>query len=164
MTKIEAAAISDRNSRQVAIEVTGLCPQNVRRRSNYTLKVPYYRLSQTIQSLSRKGDRILSVTLLSPTIPETQKQSSSVVVEPSTTPKEINFDRQEKELVPLPRDSETATVTTITKSTTTRTTSRNKSKGRRRNSIRRTTSKIGRKNQRIRQRKTRLKRKLFLLG
>lgn len=55
--------ISEYGSRTVAIEVTGVCRQSVARTSNYTVKVPYSRMSQTIQNISRMGGKIAGVSL-----------------------------------------------------------------------------------------------------
>lgn len=55
--------VSGYGSRTVAIEVTGISRQDVMRTSNYTLKVPYSRMSQTIQNISRLGGKVASVTL-----------------------------------------------------------------------------------------------------
>ena len=51
------------NRRTVAIEVTGLCHQNVMRESMYTLKVPYSSLTFTLQSIRRMGGMIANVTI-----------------------------------------------------------------------------------------------------
>jgi phycocyanin-associated, rod len=55
--------ISEYGSRTVAIEVTGVCRQSVARTSNYTVKVPYSRMSQTIQNISRMGGKVAGVSL-----------------------------------------------------------------------------------------------------
>lgn len=56
-------SISGYDSRTVAIEVTGVRRQDVMRTSNYTIKVPYSRMSQTIQNISRMGGKVASVSL-----------------------------------------------------------------------------------------------------
>ncbi|MBE9042814.1 rod-capping linker protein [Pleurocapsales cyanobacterium LEGE 10410] len=55
--------VSGYASRTVAIEVTGVRRQDLMRTSNYTVKVPYSRLSQTIQNISRMGGKIATVSL-----------------------------------------------------------------------------------------------------
>ena len=55
--------ISGYGSRTVAIEVTGVRRQDVMRTSNYTVKVPYSRLSQTIQNINRMGGKVAGVSL-----------------------------------------------------------------------------------------------------
>ena len=55
--------ISGYGSRTVEIEVTGVRRQDVMRTSNYTVKVPYSRMSQTIQNISRMGGKVASVSL-----------------------------------------------------------------------------------------------------
>lgn len=66
--------ISGYGSRTVAIEVTGLCRQDVMRTSNYTVKVPYSRMSQTIQNINRMGGKVASVSLGS--VAPTEKASN----------------------------------------------------------------------------------------
>jgi len=56
-------SISGYGSRTVAIEVTGVCRQNVMKTSNYTVKVPYSRMSQTIQNISRMGGKVANVAV-----------------------------------------------------------------------------------------------------
>jgi len=55
---------SNYENRTVAIEVTGVCCQNVTRTSNYSVTVPYRQMSQTIQSVSRMGGKVANVTLI----------------------------------------------------------------------------------------------------
>ncbi|NJK56883.1 MAG: rod-capping linker protein [Pleurocapsa sp. SU_5_0] len=55
--------ISTYGNRTIAIEVTGVCRQDVMRTSNYTVKVPYSRMSQTIQSINRMGGKVASISL-----------------------------------------------------------------------------------------------------
>ena len=56
--------LSDYNSRTVIIEVTGALGELVRN-SNYTLKVPYNRMSEKVQQISRMGGKIASIKLAS---------------------------------------------------------------------------------------------------
>ena len=74
--------VSGYGSRTVAIEVTGISRQDVMRTSNYTLKVPYSRMSQTIQNISRLGGKVASVTLGG-----TAPQDSPKKPQPSTSDK-----------------------------------------------------------------------------
>jgi phycocyanin-associated, rod len=55
--------ISEYGSRTVAIKVTGVCRQSVSRTSNYTVKVPYSRMSQTIQNITRMGGKVAGISL-----------------------------------------------------------------------------------------------------
>lgn len=55
--------ISTYGNRTIAIEVTGVCRQDVMRTSNYTVKVPYSRMSQTIQSINRMGGKVAGISL-----------------------------------------------------------------------------------------------------
>ncbi|MEM8722226.1 MAG: phycobilisome linker polypeptide [Cyanobacteria bacterium P01_G01_bin.39] len=57
------ASVSSYGSRTVQIEVTGVCRQDVARTSNYTVKVPYSRMSQTIQNINRMGGKVASISL-----------------------------------------------------------------------------------------------------
>lgn len=57
--------LSDCSIRTVAIEVTGMCRQDVAKKSSYVLKVPYNSMSQTIQNISRMGGKVAKVTLVS---------------------------------------------------------------------------------------------------
>ena len=55
--------VSTYSARTVAIEVTGICRQDLARSSNYTVKVPYSRMSQTIQNINRMGRKVAGVSL-----------------------------------------------------------------------------------------------------
>ncbi len=55
--------ISTYGGRTVAIEVTGVCRQDVMRTSNYTVQVPYSRMSQTIQNINRMGGKVAGISL-----------------------------------------------------------------------------------------------------
>ena len=55
--------VSTYGSRTVAIEVTGVCRQDIMRTSNYTVKVPYSRMSQTIQNINRMGGKVANISL-----------------------------------------------------------------------------------------------------
>ncbi len=56
--------LSDYNNRTVIIEVTGALGDLVRK-SNYTLKVPYNRMSEKMQQISRMGGKIASIRVTS---------------------------------------------------------------------------------------------------
>ncbi|NER30421.1 MAG: rod-capping linker protein [Symploca sp. SIO1C4] len=55
------SSLSDYNSRSVVIEVTGLCRQDVMRTSNYKVKVPYSRMSQAMQGITRMGGKVVGI-------------------------------------------------------------------------------------------------------
>lgn len=55
--------VSTYGNRTIAIEVTGVCRQDVMRTSSYTVKVPYSRMSQTIQSINRIGGKVAGISL-----------------------------------------------------------------------------------------------------
>lgn len=77
--------ISGYGSRTISIEVTGVRRQDVMRTSNYTVKVPYSRMSQTIQNISRMGGKVASVSL-GGTAPQDSEPTS--VKEPQEQPKQ----------------------------------------------------------------------------
>lgn len=58
------ADLSDYNSRTIIIEVTGALG-NLVRTSNYTLKVPYNRMSEKVRQINRMGQKIVSIRLAS---------------------------------------------------------------------------------------------------
>ncbi|MEO1671059.1 MAG: phycobilisome linker polypeptide [Cyanobacteria bacterium J06631_2] len=64
-------SVSTYGSRTIAIEVTGVCRQDVMRTSNYTVKVPYSRMSQTIQNINRMGGKVAGISLGSAVATET---------------------------------------------------------------------------------------------
>lgn len=67
--------VSSHGSRTVEWEVTGVCRQDVMRTSNYKIKVPYSRMSQTMQSINRMGGKVTKVTLL-PTTASTEQTAT----------------------------------------------------------------------------------------
>lgn len=80
-------SISTYGGRTIAIEVTGVCRQDVFRTSSYTVKVPYSRMSQTIQNINRIGGKVAGVSLggISPV------EASSIAEEqPQEEPKKRN--------------------------------------------------------------------------
>ncbi len=62
--------LSNYSARTVMLEVTGVCRQDVSRTSSYTIKVPYNRLSQTMQSVQRMGGKVNQVNLLTAGAPK----------------------------------------------------------------------------------------------
>jgi phycocyanin-associated, rod len=77
MTTTGSISVSDRDARTVLVEVTGLCRQNISKISNYHLKVPYNRLSQTIQNISRMGGKVSKVNVLSAKSPASNNFKTS---------------------------------------------------------------------------------------
>lgn len=63
MTTTGNTSSSDYNNRSILLEVTGLCGQNIRT-SNYTLKVPYSRMAETIKRITKMGGKVSTVNLL----------------------------------------------------------------------------------------------------
>lgn len=55
--------VSSYGSRTISIAVTGVCRQDIMRSSNYTVKVPYSRMSQTIQNITRMGGKVAEISL-----------------------------------------------------------------------------------------------------
>ena len=64
MTTTGDVNISNYGSRTVLIEVTGVCRQDVVKKSNYSIKVPYSRMSQAMQNINRIGGKVSKVTAL----------------------------------------------------------------------------------------------------
>lgn len=64
-------------SRTVEIEVTGVCRQDVMRRSNYTLKIPYSRMSQTMKNIYTMGGKVTKVTLLPGTVSSSESNTKA---------------------------------------------------------------------------------------
>ena len=60
-----STGVNNYEDRTFAIEITGVCCQDVTRTSNYSVKVPYNQMSQAIQSVSRMGGKVANVTLIS---------------------------------------------------------------------------------------------------
>ncbi|MGK7950196.1 MAG: phycobilisome linker polypeptide [Xenococcaceae cyanobacterium] len=63
MTISRTTSISSYSSRLVSIEVEGVCRQDILKRSNYTIQVPYAQLSSTIQSIIKMGGKVSKVSL-----------------------------------------------------------------------------------------------------
>ncbi|MDJ0617467.1 MAG: phycobilisome linker polypeptide [Calothrix sp. MO_192.B10] len=63
MTTTGLPKLSDYSDRNVVIEVTGLCRQDVMKTSNYQVKVPFSRMSQTMQTIHRMGGKVSSVSV-----------------------------------------------------------------------------------------------------
>ncbi|MEN9565247.1 MAG: rod linker polypeptide CpcD [Cyanobacteriota bacterium] len=76
--------ISTYGNRTIAIEVTGVCRQDVMRTSNYTVKVPYSRMSQTIQSINRMGGKVAGISLGNTEIKAAPPAPTEVEAEPQT--------------------------------------------------------------------------------
>jgi hypothetical protein len=74
------------DSRKAIIQVTGARCRQLRK-SNYTVIVPYNRLSKTIQQITRTGGRIIQVTIQSASLfsPET-KSNEITTAQPSILP------------------------------------------------------------------------------
>ena len=62
-----ASNTSSYDNRTAIIEVTGACGDLVRN-SNYTLKVPYNRMSDTVKQIHRMGRKISNITMSSSSI------------------------------------------------------------------------------------------------
>ena len=79
MRIVETATMSDYDARIVEISVAGVCHQNVRRVSNYTMKVPHNRMSQAMREINTLGGKITGVHVLE------QKSEATVTEEPKAT-------------------------------------------------------------------------------
>ena len=64
MNVLGTSGVSDYQNRTITIEVTGLAQQSVMKTSNYTVRVPYSQMSQTMQSINRQGGKVASVQLM----------------------------------------------------------------------------------------------------
>ena len=73
MSNTGDANVSSYGSRTVAIEVTGVCRQDIMKTANYTIKVPHYRRSQAMQNIHRMGAKVANITLL----PKTEAATKS---------------------------------------------------------------------------------------
>ncbi|MEM9155948.1 MAG: phycobilisome linker polypeptide [Cyanobacteria bacterium P01_F01_bin.33] len=65
MTTTGTVGTSSYDTRTVAIEVTGVCQQDVAKTSTFTVKVPYSRIRQTMQSINRMGGKVAGVSIAS---------------------------------------------------------------------------------------------------
>ena len=68
--------ISTYGGRTVTIEVTNVCRQDIVRSSNYTIKVPYSRMSQTIRNINNMGGKVANI-YLGTTAPVDQNHSEA---------------------------------------------------------------------------------------
>ena len=79
MTTIATPQISDYDSRMVQINVTGVCKQNIKRVSNYQIKVPHHRLNEAMREIYSLGGKITGVNVLG------NKSEAKVAENPPTT-------------------------------------------------------------------------------
>ena len=77
MTTTANTSISESGSRMMTIEVTGVRRQDVMRTSNYTVKVPYSRMSQTIKNISRMGGKVANISLGGTSTAESAEETQS---------------------------------------------------------------------------------------
>lgn len=64
MNVLSSPGISDYQSRMVTIKVTGVQQQSVLKTGSYQVRVPYSQMSQTMQSIHRRGGTVTSVQLM----------------------------------------------------------------------------------------------------
>ena len=69
ITTGETTNTSSYGTRTVELKVTGICRQDVMRTSNYTVKVPYSRMSSTLKNINRMGGKVTKVSVLPDTLP-----------------------------------------------------------------------------------------------
>jgi phycocyanin-associated, rod len=105
MTTIGSTSVSSYSNRTIAIAISGPRNPETSRTSNYVIRIPYSRLSATLQSIGRSGAKILSVTLnghpapspiepiieraiqaIEPAIEATTEPTTETTVEPTTEP------------------------------------------------------------------------------
>lgn len=129
MTEIKAIKMDNYDSRKVAIQVVGLPNQTLKRTSNYTVIVPYYRFSQTIQQICRTGGRIVDITLHSSSLiatktaeilPETKTGFSQTLASAEISESEsIATSEPQRETI-APKDSQAEITPAPVESATTR--------------------------------------------
>lgn len=73
MTISRTTSTSGYNSRPVTIEVEGVCRQDILKRSNYTIRVPYAQMSSTIQGIIKMGGKVSKVSLNSGNSPSPEE-------------------------------------------------------------------------------------------
>lgn len=64
MTTVGTPKTSDYDGRIVEISVTGVCNQNVKRVSSYTMKVPHNRMNEAMREIYSLGGKVTGVTVL----------------------------------------------------------------------------------------------------
>ncbi len=64
MTTVGTPQMSDYGGRIVEIQVTGICRQDVKRVSSYTMKVPHSRMNQAMREIYRLGGQVTAVNSL----------------------------------------------------------------------------------------------------
>lgn len=77
MTTTGTTSVSNYSNRTVVIEVTGVCRQDIMKTSNYTVKVPYNRMQQTLQNIYSMGGKVANVTLLSTQTSKTSEEKTN---------------------------------------------------------------------------------------
>jgi|GEM_PF-6776603 len=90
--------LSEDNNRMFAIEIAGSPHQTMLRSGAYTVKVAYSSLSKTLQSIGKRGGKVVSVRMLSTPIPSVENisvaEAGASVEAPSvdkiSTPKETS--------------------------------------------------------------------------
>lgn len=90
------SSISEYGSRTVAIQVTGVCRQDVMRTSNYIVKVPYSRMSQAMQNISRMGGKVTGVSV-GGTPMSTTSATKTTVTEPNVTLERVKSSGSKKQ-------------------------------------------------------------------
>jgi hypothetical protein len=86
VTEISTTNLGTYDSRKVAIQVTGLYCQKNGNKSIYTVVVPYCRFNQTIQQISRRGGKIVNVTVQYSSLIH---QSKTIILPPTTSAKPV---------------------------------------------------------------------------
>ncbi|MEM6614840.1 MAG: phycobilisome linker polypeptide [Cyanobacteria bacterium P01_C01_bin.72] len=86
--------VSTYGSRTIAIDVTGVCRQDIMRTSNYTVKVPYSRMSQTIKNINRMGGTVAGISLGN--VVATETTTSTTPEEEAGKPKRSRKQRDRK--------------------------------------------------------------------
>ncbi|MGD1851419.1 MAG: phycobilisome linker polypeptide [Cyanophyceae cyanobacterium] len=69
-------ATGDHSSRTVTISVSGFCNQSISKTGNYQVRVPYARMAQTMQNISRMGGKIEGVNVVGVEVAEAEASSA----------------------------------------------------------------------------------------
>ena len=77
MNVLSQSGTSDYQNRTVTIEVTGARQQSVMKQGSYQVRVPYSQMSQTMQTIHRRGDRVASVSVVGNPPASTRRANSS---------------------------------------------------------------------------------------
>ncbi|MEM9153019.1 MAG: phycobilisome linker polypeptide [Cyanobacteria bacterium P01_F01_bin.3] len=64
MNTTGTSGISSYGSRTVAIQVTGVCRQDIAKTSNYAIQVPFAQMNQVMQGINRMGGKVSAISVM----------------------------------------------------------------------------------------------------